>query len=66
VYATYDISIEYTYQKVIDLCGNIYIPKWQMAEKVHIIKCLHNRNTMKNQDIQNRSGVVYTKYQNEF
>jgi len=25
--------IEYKYLKVIDLCSNIYIHKWQMAEK---------------------------------
>jgi len=27
---------------------NIYIHKWQMAEKVHIIIIHNNRNTMKN------------------
>ena len=34
---------------------NIYIHKWQIAEKVHIIIIHNNRNTMKHQDIQKRS-----------
>jgi len=38
---------------------NIYIHKWLIAEKVHILK-YNNRNTMEHQDKQNRS-VLYVQ-----
>jgi len=38
MYATCDINMEYKYHRVIAPCGNIYIHKWQMAEKVHTLK----------------------------